>query len=237
LNCPPANRWEPRLAETAVTASAVPLRVMVCDDHAVVRSGVRALLESDQEIVVVAEAGSVSDAVARAAAVDPDVVVMDVRLADGSGIQAIREIRSRRPDTKVLVLTSFADDDALFSSVMAGAAGFVLKRIDEDDLVESVRLVGRGQSLLDPAVTGGLLARVRSHQRVLKDPRLALLTAREESILEMVAAGKTNGEIGDALGLSEKTVRNSMSVILSKLEVSRRAEAAAYLVRHSAKEA
>jgi DNA-binding NarL/FixJ family response regulator len=162
---------------------------------------------------------------------------MDVRLADGSGIQAVREIRARRPDTRFLVLTSFADDDALFSAIMAGASGFILKRVAAGDIVESVRLVGEGQSLLDPAVTGGLLDRLRAHHSVLRDDKLASLTAREEGILELVATGKTNGQIADVLGLSEKTVRNHVSIILSKLEVSRRAEAAAYLVRHSSEEA
>jgi DNA-binding NarL/FixJ family response regulator len=209
------------------------LRVMVVDDHAVVRSGVRSLLESDPNITVVAEAGTVSAAVSTAATMTPDVILMDVRLADGSGIQAIREIRANRPETRVLVLTSFVDDDALFSAIMAGASGFILKRVAEGDLLESVRLVGEGHSLLDPAVTGGLLTRLRSHQRVLRDDKLSRLTAREESILSLVATGKTNGEIGQALGLSEKTVRNHMSIVLSKLEVSRRSEAAAYLVRHS----
>jgi DNA-binding NarL/FixJ family response regulator len=210
---------------------------MVVDDHAVVRSGVRALLESDENITVVAEAGTVTDAVARADAMAPDVILMDVRLADGSGIQAVREIRARRPDTRFLVLTSFADDDALFSAIMAGASGFILKRVAAGDIVESVRLVGEGQSLLDPAVTGGLLDRLRAHHSVLRDDKLASLTAREEGILELVATGKTNGQIADVLGLSEKTVRNHVSIILSKLEVSRRAEAAAYLVRHSSEEA
>ena len=209
---------------------------MVVDDHAVVRSGVRSLLESDLNITVVAEAGTVAEAVATAATMTPDVILMDVRLADGSGIQAIREIRANRPETRVLVLTSFVDDDALFSAIMAGASGFILKRVAEGDLLESVRLVGEGHSLLDPAVTGGLLTRLRSHQRVLRDDKLARLTAREESILGLVATGKTNGEIGQSLGLSEKTVRNHMSIVLSKLEVSRRSEAAAYLVRHSTEE-
>jgi two-component system response regulator DevR len=212
------------------------LRVMVVDDHAVVRGGVRSLLESDPNITVVAEAGTVSGAVAAAAAMVPDVILMDIRLADGSGIQAIREIRSTNPEIRVLVLTSFADDDALFAAIMAGASGFILKRVAEGDLLESVRLVGEGHSLLDPAVTGGLLTRLRAHQRVLRDDKLAQLTAREESILALVATGKTNGEIGAALGLSEKTVRNHMSIVLSKLEVSRRSEAAAYLVRHSSSE-
>jgi two-component system response regulator DevR len=212
------------------------LRVMVVDDHAVVRTGVRSLLESDPNISVVAEAGTVTEAVAPPAATAPDVILMDIRLADGSGIQAIREIRANKPETRVLVLTSFVDDDALFSAIMAGASGFILKRVAEGDLVDSVRLVGEGHSLLDPAVTGGLLSRLRAHQRVLRDDKLARLTAREESILALVATGKTNGEIGRSLGLSEKTVRNHMSIVLSKLEVSRRSEAAAYLVRHSSEE-
>jgi len=206
--------------------------VMLVDDHEVVRDGVKSLLEAAGGMVVVAEAASVRDAVARADRSFPDVVVMDVRLADGSGIEATREIRSRRPDTAVLMLTSFADDDALFASIMAGAAGYVLKQIRGDDLVRAIRAVGRGESLLDPAVTGSVLARLRKGKHLLEDEKLARLSAQEEHILSLVADGKTNKEIGEDMHLAEKTVKNYMSSVLSKLEVARRAEAAAYLATH-----
>jgi len=175
----------------------------------------------------------VHEAVARAAHALPDVVVMDVRLADGSGIEATREIRAQHPATQVLMLTSFADDEALFASIMAGAAGYVLKQIKGDELLRAIRTVGAGQSLLDPAVTKGVLERLRKGKHLLKDERLARLSPQEERILGLVAAGRTNRQIGTELGLAEKTVKNYVSSILAKLEVARRAEAAAYLARHT----
>ena len=161
------------------------------------------------------------------------MIVMDVRLADGSGIEATREIRARRPETKVLMLTSFADDEALFASIMAGASGYVLKQIRGGDLVRAIRAVGQGQSLLDPAITATVLDRLRRGKHLLRDERLARLSAQEERILTLVAEGHTNREIGLTLKLAEKTVKNYVSTILSKLEVARRAEAAAYLARHN----
>lgn len=213
--------------------SDAPIRVMLVDDHEVVRQGVRALLESAGGMVVVAEADSVSDAIAQAASALPDVIVMDVRLTDGSGIEATREIRARRAETKVIMLTSFADDDALFASIMAGAAGYVLKQIRSNDLIRSIRTVASGGSLLDPGVTGSVLERLRKGKHLLKDEKLARLSPQEERILGLVAEGKTNREIGEALGLAEKTVKNYVSSILTKLEVTRRAEAAAYLARRT----
>jgi two-component system, NarL family, response regulator DevR len=159
--------------------------------------------------------------------------VMDVRLADGSGIEATREIRAARPDTKVIMLTSFADDEALFSSIMAGAAGYVQKQVRSNDLVRSIRAVAEGQSLLDPAVTGAVLERLRRGKHLLMDPKLARLSPQEERILTHIAEGKTNKEIGEELKLAEKTIKNYVSAILSKLEVTRRAEAAAYLARRT----
>jgi DNA-binding NarL/FixJ family response regulator len=205
------------------------LRVMLVDDHEVVRDGLKALLEHVPGILIVAEAGSVRDAVAHAERSWPDVVVMDVRLSDGSGIEATREIRAHRPETRVLMLTSFDDDEALFASIMAGASGYVLKQIRGDDLVRAIQAVGRGESLLDPAVTGSVLARLRRGKHYLEDEKLSRLSSQEEKILTLVADGKTNREIGDELHLAEKTVKNYMSNILNKLEVGRRAEAAAYL--------
>ncbi len=209
------------------------LRVMLVDDHEVVRSGIKAMLQATDDISVVAEAGSVKDAVLQAAGTKPDVVVMDVRLADGSGIEATREIRAQRPQTQVLMLTSFADDEALFASIMAGAAGYVLKQIRGGELIKAIRSIGQGQSLLDPSVTTAVLDRLRKGKHLLRDEKLARLSAQEERILGLVAEGLTNKEIGQRLHLAEKTVKNYVSTILSKLEVARRAEAAAYLARHS----
>jgi two-component system, NarL family, response regulator DevR len=211
----------------------MPLRVVLVDDHEVVRNGIKALLEETPDVSVVGEAGTVKDAIARVEWARPDVVIMDVRLPDGSGIEATREIRARLPKTQVLMLTTFADDEALFASIMAGASGYVLKQIKGADLVRAVQTIGRGESLLDPAVTKGVLDRLRKGKHLLKDERLARLSAQEERILEMIADGKTNREIGDKLHLAEKTVKNYVTSILSKLEVVRRAEAAAYLARHT----
>jgi two-component system, NarL family, response regulator DevR len=210
-----------------------PLRVLLVDDHEVVRDGIKALLTSTDDIVVAAEAGTVHDAVTIAERTQPDVVVMDVRLPDGSGIEATRDIRAQRPSTQVLMLTSFADDEALFASIMAGAAGYVLKQIKGADLVTAIRTVGQGQSLLDPAVTKGVLERLRKGKHLFRDEKLARLSPQEERILALVADGRTNRQIGEELGLAEKTVKNYVSSILSKLEVERRAEAAAYLARHT----
>lgn len=213
---------------------APPLRVMLVDDHEVVRDGVRAMLADATDVMIVAEAGTVREAVEEAERTRPDVTVMDVRLADGSGIEATREIRARSPKTQVLMLTSFADDEALFASVMAGAAGYVLKQIRGGELVRAIRAVGHGQNLLDPAVTKAVLDRLRRGKHLLRDEKLARLSAQEERILGLVAEGKTNREIGENLHLAEKTVKNYVSSILMKLEVTRRAEAAAYLARHTA---
>jgi two-component system response regulator DevR len=206
---------------------------MLVDDHEVVRSGIRAMLQATEDIVVTAEAGSVREAIDEAERSRPDVVVMDVRLVDGSGIEATREIRARRPKTQVLMLTSFADDEALFASIMAGASGYVLKQVKSGELVRAIRTVGQGQSLLDPAVTSAVLDRLRRGKHLMRDEKLARLSPQEERILTLVAEGRTNREIGDELHLAEKTVKNYVSSILAKLEVTRRAEAASYLTRHT----
>lgn len=210
-----------------------PLRVMLVDDHEVVRGGIRAMLASEDDIYVTSEAGTVREAIDEADRTKPDVVVMDVRLADGSGIEATREIRAKHPSTNVLMLTSFADDEALFASIMAGASGYVLKQVRSGDLVRAIRSVGAGESLLDPSVTTAVLDRLRKGKHLMKDERLARLSPQEERILSLIADGRTNKEIGDELELAEKTVKNYVSSILSKLEVARRAEAAAYLARHT----
>ena len=210
-----------------------PVRVMLVDDHEVVRDGIRSLLEASEDIVICAEAGTVQGAIDEAARTRPDVVVMDVRLADGSGIEATREIRANRPKTQVLMLTSFADDEALFASIMAGASGYVLKQIQGAEIVKAIREVAAGKSLLDPQVTNAVLERLRKGKHLLKDEKLARLSPQEERILALVADGRTNKQIGEELHLAEKTVKNYVSSILSKLEVGRRAEAAAYMARHT----
>ena len=206
--------------------SAPPLRVMLVDDHQVVRDGIKLLLSDTTDVVVCAEASSAREAVAVAAQALPDVIVMDVRLSDGSGIEATRDIRAQRPKTQVLMLTSFADDEALFASIMAGAAGYVLKQIKGDELLRAIRAVGAGQNLLDPAVTKGVLDRLRKGKHLLMDEKLARLSPQEERILALVADGLTNGQIGEELGLAEKTVKNYVSSILAKLGVERRTQAA-----------
>lgn len=211
------------------------MRVLLVDDHEVVRGGLRALLEAHDDLEVVAEAGTVADAISRARTFEPDVVVMDVRLPDGSGVEACREIRSQMPDVAVLMLTSFSDDQALFDSIMAGAAGYVLKQVRGADLIDSVRRVGSGESILDPSVTARVLERIRNPQSD-EDPRLARLTPTELRIVEMIADGATNRQIADRIHLAEKTVKNYVSAILAKLEVSRRAEAAAYLADRRARQ-
>ncbi len=204
------------------------IKVMLVDDHEVVRTGLRALLETDGDIEVVAEAGTADESVLRARSYKPDVVIMDVRLPGRSGVEACREIRAANPDIRVLMLTSFSDDQALFDSIMAGAAGYVLKQIRGGDLVDGIRRVAAGESLLDPAVTARVLERVRNPQGE-QDPLLARLTPTEARILDMIAEGKTNRQIGERVHLAEKTIKNYVSTILSKLQVARRAEAAAYV--------
>ena len=203
------------------------------DDHEVVRDGIKAMLDTQDDVVVTAQAGTVQEAIDEAQRTRPDVVVMDVRLADGSGIEATREIGADHPETRVLMLTSFADDEALFASIMAGASGYVLKQVRSDDLLRAIRSVGAGDSLLDPSVTSAVLDRLRKGKHLLKDEKLARLSPQEERILTLIADGGTNKEIGEELRLAEKTVKNYVSSILSKLEVARRAEAAAYLARHT----
>ena len=208
------------------------IRILLVDDHEVVRDGVKSLINANDDLSVVAEAATVADAIDQAIRTKPDVVVMDVRLADGSGIEATREIRAKLEKTQVLMLTSFADDEALFASIMAGAAGYVLKQIRGGELIRAIREVGAGRSLLDPEVTRSVLDRLRKG-KTMQDEKLARLSAQEERILTLIAKGQTNGQIGKELKLAEKTVKNYVSTILSKLEVVRRAEAAAYLARHT----
>jgi len=208
---------------------AKALRIELVDDHEVVREGLKALLEAEKDLTVVGEAGTVAEAVRRVGYDGPDVVVLDVRLPDGSGIEACREIRARWPGVKVLMLTSFADDEALFSSIMAGASGYVLKQIKGTDLVDSVRRVGRGESLLDPEMTARVFRRIRGEEP--DDPLLARLSKQERRILELIAEGLTNRQIAQRMFLAEKTVKNYVSNVLAKLDMGRRSEAAAYAAR------
>ncbi len=212
------------------------LKVLLVDDHEIVRQGLRALLEAEGDIVVVAEADSGTSAVSLASTHRPDVVVMDVRMPGGSGVEACRAIRDERPDAQVIMLTSFSDDEALFNSIMAGAAGFVLKQIRGRDLVDAIRTVGAGKSLLDPDVTKRVLERLRKAKFDERDPKLARLSAQEERILDMIGEGLTNREIAERIHLSDKTVKNYVSTILQKLDVARRAEAASYVARVRAQE-
>ena len=217
---------------------ARPLTLLVVDDHEVVRQGLVALLDRREGFQVVAEAGTVAEAIAAARRFEPDLVIMDVRLPDGSGIEACREIRAERPATRVLILTSYPDEEAVLSAIVAGASGYLLKQIRARDLVAALESVGRGESLLDPAVTEKVLERVLDRVRRLatgdRPDELAQLTDQEQKILMLVAEGKTNKEIASEVFLSDKTVKNYVSSILSKLNLQRRAQAAAYLAkRHS----
>lgn len=209
-----------------------PLRLLVVDDHEVVRQGLVALLDRRSGFEVVAQAGTVSEAIAEAARFEPDVVVMDVRLPDGSGIEACREIRAARPETRVVMLTSYPDEDAVLSAIIAGASGYLLKQVRGRDLVAAIESVGRGDSLLDPAVTERILQRVRAAAGGSANDELADLTSQERRILLLVAEGKTNKEIASEVFLSDKTVKNYVSSILSKLDLERRAQAAAFIAKH-----
>jgi two-component system response regulator DevR len=208
-----------------------PLGLLIVDDHEVVRQGLAALLGRRPEFQVVAEAGTVAEAVAAARKFRPDLVVMDVRLPDGSGIEACREIRAEMPDTRVVMLTSYPDEDAVLSAIIAGASGYLLKQVRARDLVAALETVGRGESLLDPAVTGRVLERIRRIATADQPDELAQLTSQEQKILLLVAEGKTNKEIAADVFLSDKTVKNYVSSILAKLNLERRAQAAAFMAR------
>ena len=207
------------------------VEIVICDDHELVRRGLRSLLEAIPGYRVVGEAGDAEAAVAEARRLKPDVMLMDVRLPGRSGIEACRDIRSENPDVRVLMLTAYADDEALFSSILAGASGYVLKQVTGSDLVGAVREVSAGRSLLDPAVTARVLARLRGETVRGSGDVLDDLTPQERRILDLVAEGKTNRQIAEAVFLAEKTVKNYVSNILAKLGLSRRAEAAAFMAR------
>jgi DNA-binding NarL/FixJ family response regulator len=213
-------------------AGRPPLRLLVVDDHEVVREGLVALLSRREEFQVVAEVGTVAEALGAARRFEPDLVIMDVRLPDGSGIEACREIRAELPAIRVVMLTSYPDEEAVLSAILAGASGYLLKQIRGRDLVTALEAVGRGDSLLDPAVTERVLERVRRIANGDEKDELSELTAQERKILRLVAEGKTNKEIATEVFLSDKTVKNYVSSILSKLNLQRRAQAAAFVAKH-----
>ncbi|MFE3093518.1 response regulator [Streptomyces sp. NPDC059248] len=206
------------------------ITVFLLDDHEVVRRGVHELLSVEDDIEVVGEAGTAEDALARIPATRPDVAILDVRLPDGSGVEVCREIRSQDESIKCLMLTSFADDEALFDAIMAGASGYVLKAIRGNELLSAVRDVAAGRSLLDPVATARVLARLRDGGPK-RDDKLAALTEQERRILDLIGEGMTNRAIGERLHLAEKTIKNYVSSLLSKLGMERRSQAAAYVAR------
>jgi two-component system, NarL family, response regulator DevR len=205
------------------------VRVFLLDDHDIVRRGLAHLFETAGDIDVVGEAGTAEEALSRIPPTRPDVALLDVRLPDGDGVQVCREIRSRHPEIHCLMLTSFSDDEALFDAIMAGASGFILKQVKSEEIVQAVRFVAKGQSLLDPAVTGRVLDRLRNGPE--EDERLARLSPRERNILELIADGLTNRQISERIHLAEKTVKNYVSNLLTKLGMERRTQAAVYAAR------
>ncbi len=207
-----------------------PIRVYLLDDHEIVRRGIRELLESEGDIVVVGESGSAAEATRHIPALRPDVAILDGRLPDGSGVDVCREIRSRDPRIAALILTSYDDDEALFSAIMAGAAGYILKQVGGNDFVDSVRRVAAGQSMLDPGVTARVLERVRTGPRA--DPALEQLTTQELRILELIGEGMTNRQMAEAMFLAEKTIKNYVSSMLAKLGLESRTQAAIFSLKH-----
>jgi DNA-binding NarL/FixJ family response regulator len=205
------------------------VRLFLVDDHEIVRRGVRDLLEAEDDLEVVGEAGTVEQALDRLPSANPDVALLDVQLPDGSGVELCRDVRSRHPEVACLMLTSFTDDEAMFEAVVAGAAGYLLKQVRGADIVDSVRRVAAGQSLLDPTMTTRVIDRLRAAPE--EDERLRSLTGQERRILTLLADGKTNRQIADEMFLAEKTVKNYVSNLLSKMGMRRRTEAAVYAAR------
>ncbi len=207
----------------------MPIKVLVTDDHEIVRQGLKFLLNGHDDIEVVGEASSAVEAVRRTGLDSPDVVLMDVRMPDESGVEACRDIIARFPETRVLMLTSYADEEALMASIIAGASGYVLKKVKGDDLVASIRRVAAGESLLDPAMVARLFDRLRSGK--VEDPLVSKLTEQEQILVRHLAKGMTNRQIADEMFLAEKTVKNYVSSILMKMGMSNRSEAAAHVAR------
>lgn len=204
------------------------IRVFLLDDHEIVRRGLRELIDAEDDLHVVGEADTAEAALARIPAVQPNVAVLDVRLPDGDGVEVCREIRSRHPEIQCLMLTSFSDDEALFSAIMAGAAGYLLKQVKGNDILDGIRVVGGGGSLLDPQVTSRVLERLRAKP---EDDELMALTDQERRLFDLIGEGLTNRQIGERMFLAEKTVKNYVSNVFVKLGMSRRSEAAAYAAR------
>ena len=213
------------------TTKPKTIRVLLIDDHEVVRVGLRTVLTQNHCISVAGEAGTMTDAIQQAHKLKPDVILMDVRLPDGSGIDACREILAARPDTRVIFLTSYADDDSVLAAVLAGAHGYVLKEIDSPALLQAIHTVAQGQSILDPSVTERALRWLRGIRQAPAMPGVEQLSAQEERVLALVSEGKTNKEVANALGLSDKTVKNYLANVFQKLRVTRRAQAAAFFIK------
>ena len=210
-----------------------PTRLLIVDDHAVVRMGLATLFATEPSIVVAGEASTAAEARQAARRCQPDIIIMDVRLPDESGVEACRDIRSERPETRVLMLTSYADHEAVVGSIMAGAAGYVLKEVTPEQLIDAVRRIAHGGALLDPAVTQTVMGQIRRMTASPEDDPMLGLAEHERRLLPLIAEGKTNRQIAAQLHLSEHTVKTYISEILRKLHLSRRAEAAAYITRHS----
>lgn len=205
------------------------IRVFLLDDHEIVRRGIAELIGLQSDLEVVGEAGTAADAIVRITASQPDVAVLDVRLPDGNGVEVCREVRSLFPNIHVLMLTSYSDDEALFNAIMAGASGYVLKEIRGTDLITAIRQVAAGNSLLDPSVTERVLERLRNGNK--ENDELSGLTEQEKTILNLIGKGMTNRQIGEQMHLAEKTIKNYVSVLLAKLGMERRTQAAAYVAR------
>ena len=229
---PYLERVNPALEPTPSDPGSATIRVFLLDDHELVRRGIRELLESEGDIVVVGESGLAGEAARRIPALRPDVAILDGRLPDGSGIDVCREVRSVDPSIKGLILTSYDDDGALFAAIMAGASGYLLKQVRGQDFVETVRRVASGQSTLDPSLVAKVLERVRTGPP--KDRALEALTAQEQKILEHIGRGLTNREIAERMSLAEKTVKNYVSSMLAKLGLTSRTQAAIFATKHSA---
>ncbi len=230
-----ASRWFDLGHNAYMTGNdADTIRVFLLDDHEIVRRGLADLLAIESDLEVVGEAGTMAEALIRIPAVRPSVAVLDVRLPDGSGVEVCREIRSQMPEVRCLMLTSYADDEALFNAIMAGASGYVLKEIRGTDLVNAIRQVAAGKSLLDPGATQRVLERIRAGEK--HDTRLDKLSDQEKRILDLIGEGMTNRQIGEAMHLAEKTVKNYVSSLLAKLDMERRTQAAALSARMHAEQ-
>lgn len=226
----------PRRRSLLVRSSIKPISVLIVDDHEIVREGLQTVLSRQDDITVVGEAASVTDAVAESCRLQPDVVLMDVRLPDGSGVDACRAIRDSCPGTRVLFLSSYEDNEAVLASVIGGASGYLLKQINGEGLARAIHAVAQGQSILDPAITQPLLTRMQQQREKASEPQRATLSSQQQRVLALVAEGKTNKEIGVSLVLSDKTVKNYIRFIFQKMKVTRRAQAAAFFVRDSPSE-